>query len=147
MGNGYILTAPDNRFICVIAPGLNSTDWGASCAQTKLATSSGTLRKEYAYDPTTHTARYLALLPKGATATLQTSGGTARQLGLPDGLLAVDISSPTRIAVTINGHTTTDQVSPQDATPASSAPSGSATSTTATAAHTAPLRKSTLTRR
>lgn len=133
-GTGYILTGPDNRFVCVVAPGLSSADWGASCAQTKLATSSGTARREYAYDSATHTARLLALLPQDATATTQTSGGRARQLILSDGLLAVDITSPTQIAVTINGHTMTDQVSPQDAAPAptstTSGLSGSATSTT-----------------
>lgn len=132
-GTGYILAGPDHRFVCVVAPGLSSADWGASCAQTTLAISSGTARTEYAYDPATHSARLLALLPKGATATMQTNGGEARQLVLSRGLLAVDITSPTQIAVTINGHTTTDQFSPHDATPASSGPSGSATATTVTA--------------
>jgi hypothetical protein len=135
-GTGYILTGPDNSFVCVVAPGLSSADWGASCAQTKLATSSGTLRREYAYDSATHSARLLALLPQGATATMQTSGGTARQLSLSDGLLAVNITSPTQIDVTINGHTTTDQVSPQDArpapTPTTSGARATSTSTTVT---------------
>jgi hypothetical protein len=139
-GTGYILTDPDNRFVCVVAPGLSSADWGASCAQTKLATSSGTARMEYAYDSATHTARLLALLPQGATATMQTSGGTPRQLGLSDGLLAVDITAPTQISVTINGHNTTDHFSPQGATPApasaTSGPSGTESTTTVEATPT-----------
>jgi hypothetical protein len=134
-GNGYVLTGPGDSFVCVVAPGLSRADWGASCAPTKLATSNGTWLRVYAYDSATHTARLLRLLPQGATATMQTSGGPARRLSLSDGLLAVDITSPTQIAVTINGHTTVAQVSPQDATPAppTSATSGpSATSTTVT---------------
>lgn len=133
-GTGYILTGPDNRFICVVAPGLSSADWGASCAQTAMATSSGTAWAEYAYDSGTDTARLVALFPQGATATMQTGGGAPRQLSLSDGLLAVDITSPTQIAVTINGHTATDQFSPQQATPAPSPASGSSGSTTAAAA-------------
>lgn len=134
-GTGYILTGPDNRFVCVVAPGLNSADWGASCAQTAMAISSGTAWAEYAYDSGADTARLVALFPQGATATMQTGGGAPRQLSLSDGLLAVDITSPTQIAVTINGHTATDQFSPQQATPApTSTTSGSSGSTTAAAA-------------
>lgn len=138
-GTGYILTSPDNTFVCVVAPGLSSADWGASCAQTKLATSSGTAREEYAYDPATHAARLLALLPQGATATMQTGDGTTRRLSLSDGLLAVDITSRTQITITINGHTTTDQFSPQDALPtpgSASGPTGGTMASTATAMST-----------
>lgn len=135
-GNGYVLTSPGAGFVCIVAPGLGNADWGASCSQTKQATSSGTARELYAYDSATHTARLLVLLPRGATATMQTSGGPTRPLSLSDGVLAVDITSPTRVAVTINGHTTTDRVSPQDATPApgsaTSAPNTTSTTVTGT---------------
>jgi hypothetical protein len=133
-GTGYVLTGPDNRFVCVVAPGLSRADWGASCASTAMATSSGTGWAEYAYDSATDTARLVALFPKGATATMQTGGGAPRQLSLSDGLLAVDITSPTQIAVTINGHTDTHQFSPHEATPAPTSTSGSSGSTTAAAA-------------
>lgn len=137
-GTGFLLTGPDQRFVCVVAPGLSSEDWGASCAPMARATSLGTAWAEYAYDPGTHTARLIALFPQGATATMQSGGGATRQLSFSDGLLAIDITSPTRIAVTIHDHTTTYQFSPQQATPAlssstGSSSSGSSESTTATA--------------
>lgn len=137
-GTGYILTGPDNSFVCVVAPGLSSADWGASCASTAMATSSGTAWAEYAYDSGTDTARLVALFPQGATATMQTGGGAPRQLSLSNGLLAVDITSPTQIAMTINDHTATYQFSPQQATPAPTPASGSSGSTTAAAATPTP---------
>jgi hypothetical protein len=135
-GTGYVLTGPQNRFVCVFAPGLSSADWGASCAQTAMATSSGTAWAEYAYDSGTGTARLVALFPQGATATMQTGGGVPRQLSLSHGLLALDITSPTQIAVTINGHTATYHFTPQHARPAPTPTpaSGSSGSTTAAAA-------------
>lgn len=135
-GTGYVLTGQDNRFVCVVAPGLSSADWGASCAQTAMAASSGTAWEEYAYDSGTDTARLVALLPHGATATMQTGGEAPRQLSLSHGLLALDITSPTQIAVTINGHTATYHFTPQHATPAPTPTpaSGSSGSTTAAAA-------------
>lgn len=134
-GNGYVLTNPGGGFVCVVAPGLSSAGWGASCARTAQATLRGTSLEEYAYDSATRTARFLELLPKGATATMQTSAGPTRQLSLSDGLLAVDITAPTKIAITINGHTITDQVSPRNATaaPTSVTSTVSATSTTVAA--------------
>jgi hypothetical protein len=138
-GHGYVLTGPGDRFVCLVGPGLSSADWGASCAQTKQARSGGTGREPYAYDPTTHSARVVALLPEGATATAQTGRGAPRQLRLPDGVLAVTITAPTQIAVTIDGHTTTDRVSPQNATPAPGPSSGSSgSSTTAARSSTGP---------
>lgn len=137
-GTGYILAGPGNRFICVVAPGLSRADWGASCAQTAMATSAGTAWAEYAYDSGTDTARLVALFPQGATATMQTGGTAPRQLSLSNGLLAVDVTSATEIAVTIDGHTATYQFSPQQATPAPTSPSGSSGSTTAAAATATP---------
>jgi hypothetical protein len=135
-GTGYVLTSPSDSFVCVVAPGLSRAEWGASCARTQQAISSGTLLTAYAYDSTTNTGRLLALLPQGATATMQTGGSAARQLSLSDGVLAVDITSPTEIAVTSDGHTTSDHVSPQDATaaPTSGTSGTSATSTSGTSA-------------
>jgi hypothetical protein len=112
-GTGYILTGPDDQFVCVVTPGPSAASWGASCAQAKQATSQGTMRDEYAYDAATHTARLVALLPKGATATTQTSGGTEHHLSLPDGLLAMNIASRTRLKVTINGHASVEQFVPR----------------------------------
>lgn len=133
-GTGYVLTGPNNRFVCVVAPGLSSVDWGASCAPMSRATSLGTAWAEYAFDSGTHTARLVALFPQGATATMQAGRGASRQLTFSDGLLAVDITAPTQIAVTINGHTTAYQFSPKQATPAPVSTSGSSGSTTASAA-------------
>jgi hypothetical protein len=144
-GTGYILTGPDNRFVCVVAPGLSSADWGASCAQTAMAASSGTAWGEYAYDSGTDTARLIALFPQGATATMQTRGGAPRHLSLSNGLLAVDITSPAQIAVRINGHTVTHQFSPQQATPAPTSAPGSSGSTTAAAATVSPITKTAVT--
>jgi hypothetical protein len=129
-GKGYVLTGPNDEFVCVVAPGLNSADWGASCAQTVMATTRGTGQAEYAYDSRTGTARLLALLPHGATATIETAGKAPRRLSLSDGVLAIGIAKPTRIAVTINGHTTTHQVFPQEAMPASGSTLGSNGSST-----------------
>jgi hypothetical protein len=135
-GAGYVLTSSQG-FMCLVAPGLSAADWGASCERTDAATSSGTRPTLYARDDAAQTARLLALLPQGANATTRTAGGPPREVNLRDGVLAIDIDSPTDVAITVNDHTRTLQVSPQNAfqapDPARASPSKSAGSATARA--------------
>jgi hypothetical protein len=141
-GTGYVITGYHGRLVCVIAPGTSAADWGASCALAKQAAASGTMKDEYAYDAATHTARLIALLPKDATVTMQTSGGAEHHLSLQDGLLATQISGPTTVKITINNHTTVAQFGPRNTVPAlgslTSGQNGASTTVVATTVTTAP---------
>jgi hypothetical protein len=132
-GTGYVLTNPHDTIICVVAPGLDSHDWGASCANQTQATATGTYWYLWAYDSATHSARFIALYPQGATVTSTTRDGTRRSVRLHHGLLAADITQPERISITIDHHTTSFELTPTHASPAYGTATGSSTATTATA--------------
>jgi hypothetical protein len=127
-----VLTDQGRSVVCVVAPGRNPQQWGASCARTKMAAATGTLLMEYAYDPATGTARLISLLPQDASAAIQTRGGSPRPVKLNDGLLAINVTHPIRLSVSVNGRTVARRLSPKSATPPAAASAGSA-STTATA--------------
>jgi hypothetical protein len=132
-GTGYVLTNPRETAICVVAPGLDSQDWGASCATRSQATTSGTFY-EYAYDSALHSSRLIGLFPRGTTVTTTTPGGTRHRERMDNGVLAINVSRPEQLTITIAHHTTIDHVAPKDAHPACGTASGSpsATSTTVT---------------
>jgi hypothetical protein len=134
-GTGYVLTNPRKTAICVVAPGLDSHDWGASCATRSQATTTGTSLYEYAYDSALHSARLIALFPSGTIVTTTTPGGTRHREKLDSGVLSINISRPEQITITIAHHTTIDHIAPKDAHPAYGTASGSShtTSTTVTA--------------
>ncbi len=135
-GTGYVLTNTRERFICLVAPGLDSHDWGASCASRSHATTSGTSLYLYAYDSALHSARLIALFPRGAVVTTTSRGGTRHRVRLDNGVLAIDVGRPEQITITIAHHTTIDHVAPTDANPVhgrTASGSPSATSTTVTA--------------
>jgi RNA polymerase sigma-70 factor (ECF subfamily) len=138
-GTGYVLTNPSETTICFVAPGLNSQDWGASCASRSQATASGTIGHAWAYDSATHSARFIQLFPRGAVVTTRAGDGGRRSASLDNGVLAIDVSQPEQIAITVAHHTPTEQVAPDDASPAYGTGSGSpgATSTTVTGMSTA----------
>ncbi len=133
-GTGYVLTNPRESFICLVAPGVDSHDWGASCASRSQATITGTSLYVYAYDSALHSARLIALFPRGAVVTTTARGGTRQRVRLDNGVLAINVSRPEQITITIAHHTTIAHVAPKDAHPAYGTASGSprATSTTVT---------------
>ena len=131
-GTGYALTNPSQTTICFVAPGLNSQDWGAACADRSQATASGTFSHTWAYDSATHAARFIQLFPRGAVVTTRAGDGARRRASLDHGVLAIDISQPEEIAITIAHHTRTEHVAPQDATPAYPTGSGSSSTTSTT---------------
>lgn len=137
-GTGYVLTNPRETFICVVAPGLDSHDWGASCASRSQATVTGTSLYVYAYDFAMHSARLLALFPKGALVTTTTRSGTGHRVRLDNGVLATNFRRREQITITIAHHTTIAHVAPRDAHPVYGRASGSSsgTSTTVTAMST-----------
>lgn len=113
-GTGYVLESPQG-FLCIVAPGLSSADWGASCAPTDIAASKGTPVTHYARDDAKGTARVLGLLPQGASATMRIGEETPQRIDVRDGVLATNITSPAQIAITTDGETRTFQVSPETA--------------------------------
>jgi hypothetical protein len=135
-GTGYVLTNPSETIICVVAPGLNSQDWGASCARRSQATASGTIGHTWAYDSAAHSARFIQLFPKGAVVTTKAGDGVRRSVGLDGGLLAIKVRQPEQIAITIAHHTTTEQVTPKDTAPTYPTGSGSPSATSTTVAGT-----------
>lgn len=134
-GTGYVLTDPHHTIICVLAPGLDAHDWGASCANETQATASGTIGHLWAYGSTTHSARFIRLLPRGASVTATTRDGRRHSVRLHDGLLATNVTQPERISTTIDHHTTSFDLAPKDASPAygTATRSSTATATTVTA--------------
>lgn len=132
-GTGYVLTNPHTTTICVVAPGLDAHDWGASCASQTQATASGTIGHLWAYSSTTHSARFIRLLPRGASVTTTTRDGMRRSVRLHDGLLATNVTQPERISTTIDHHTTSFDLAPKDASPAYGTATGSPTATATTA--------------
>ncbi|MEO8967250.1 MAG: hypothetical protein ABI355_06615 [Solirubrobacteraceae bacterium] len=132
-GTGYVLTSPRRTAICVVAPGLDSHDWGAACAPQSLAITTGVFY-EYAYDSALHSARLIGLYPRGAVVTTTTRGGIRHRERLVNGVLSINVSRPEQIAITIAHHTAIDRVAPKDAHPVYGSASGSpsATSTTVT---------------
>jgi hypothetical protein len=132
-GTGYVLTNPRRTAICVVAPGLEPDGWGAACAPRSRATTTGVLY-EYAYDSALHSARLIALFPRGTIVTTTTPGGTRHREKLDSGVLSINISRPEQLTITIAHHTTIDHVAPKDAHPVYGTASGSsnATSTTVT---------------
>lgn len=132
-GTGYVLTNPRDTIICVVAPGLDPQDWGASCANQTQATATGTFGRLWAYDSATHSARFIDLFPRGTAVRITTRDGTRRSVRLHDGLLATDVTQPERISITINHHTTSFDLVPTHAIPDYGTATGSSTATTATA--------------
>ncbi|MEO6857937.1 MAG: hypothetical protein ABI323_05040 [Solirubrobacteraceae bacterium] len=139
-GTGYVLTNPHATFICVVAPGLDAHVWGASCASRSQAITTGTSLFEYAYDSALHSARLIALFPRGAVVTTTARGGDPHSVRLDNGVLAINVSRPEQLTITIGHHTTIDDVAPTDANPAygtaNGSPSGSGTSSTVTGTST-----------
>jgi hypothetical protein len=131
-GTGYVLTNPSQTTICFVAPGLNSQDWGASCADRSRATAAGTIGHTWAYDLATHAARFIQLFPTGAVVTIRAGDSGPRNASLDHGVLAINVSRPEQIAITIAHHTTTEQVTPKNATPTYPTGSGSSSSTSTT---------------
>lgn len=132
-GTGYVLTNPHRTTICVVAPGLDSHGWGAACAPRSQATTAGVFY-EYAYDSALHSARLIGLFPRGAVVRTTARGGTQHRERLVNGVLSINVSHLTQIAITIAHHTAIDHVAPRDAHPVYGSASGSpsATSTTVT---------------
>lgn len=132
-GTGYVLTNRDRSVICVLAPGTAAQPWGASCARTDIARRYGTASFEYAYDKSADSARFITLLPAGATATAQPADGQPQALAIHDGVLAFDVTSPTILTTRIDGRATVVYLSPRDANSATAGPAGSETTTTTSA--------------
>jgi hypothetical protein len=131
-GTGYVLTNPRGTAICVVAPGLDSHDWGAACAPRSRATTTGVLY-ECAYDSALHSARLIGLFPRGAAITETIRAGSPRRVKLDNGVLSINVSRPGQIAITIAQHTTIDRVDPSDAQPAYPTFSGPSSATTTSA--------------
>ncbi len=123
-GTGYVLTNKDNSVICVLAPGTTKQPWGASCARTDVAQRHGTAF-EYAYDKLAGSARFIALLPAGATATAQLDDGQPRALAIHAGVLAFDVNHPTALTTRIDGHANVVHLIPANASPAAASTIGS----------------------
>jgi hypothetical protein len=134
-GTGYVLTNPRRTAICVVAPGLEPDGWGAACAPQSRATTTGVLY-EYAYDSALHSARLIALFPRGTIVTTTTPGGTRHHEKLDNGVLSINITRPEQLTITIAHHTTIDHVAPKDAHPVYGTASGSSSATSTTAAGT-----------
>jgi hypothetical protein len=134
-GTGYVLTNPSRTAICVVAPGLGPDGWGAACAPRSRAATTGVLY-EYAYDSALHSARLIALFPRGVIVTTTTPGGTRHREKLDNGVLAISISRPEQLTITIAHHTTIDHVAPKDAHPVYGVASESSSATSTTAAGT-----------
>jgi hypothetical protein len=142
-GTGYVLTPAhpmsaaarsEGDVICLVAPGLTPRDWGASCGNQRQASSTGTYLIQYAYDTASRSARLIGLYPRGATLTAQIRGGARHKLPLKDGVLAINLTGPMTIAVTIAGHTAISHLAPVDrAEPGVPSRTASATSTTVAA--------------
>jgi hypothetical protein len=132
-GAGYVLTNPDRSFICVVAPASDQQAWGASCARTNVATRAGTAVAEYSYDKTTNTARFLTLLPAGATATAQLPGGRTQPLPVHDGVVAFVVHQPVLVKIHVGDHVNVIHLIPSDAvaaTPPAGSTGGSQSTTT-----------------
>jgi hypothetical protein len=133
-GTGYVLSNPQKTTLCIVAPGPGSHGWGASCASRSRAIAAGTGLHVYAYDSASHSARAIALFPRGAVVTMTARGASRHRVRLHEGVLAINVSRPEQIAITIAHHTTVEHVAASDASPIYGTPAASGTSTTATAA-------------
>jgi hypothetical protein len=131
-GAGYVLTNNDRSVICVMAPGTAEQPWGASCARTDIARRRGTAF-EYAYDKRAGSARFIALLPAGATAAAQLDDGQPRALAIHAGVLAFDVKHPTVLTTRIDGHANVVHLIPGNASPAAASTVGSEPTTTTSA--------------
>jgi hypothetical protein len=147
-GTGYVLTPAhptsatarsEGDLICLVAPGRSPRDWGASCQNQHQATSAGTFIREYAYDTTSRSARLIGLYPRGAVVTAQSPNGARRKVALNDGVLAINITRPIELTVTIDHHTVTSHIvlidRPDPGVPSGNASPTRTTATTAEAAH------------
>ncbi len=113
-GTGYVLQSSQG-LLCIVAPGLNSVDWGGSCASDDIAAAEGTRLTAYAREDAKGEARVLALLPRGASATIRAGEGAAHEVDVRDGVLATLITSPVQIVITTDSATRSYQVSPRTA--------------------------------
>jgi hypothetical protein len=138
-GTGYVLTNHDRSIVCAVAPASGSQNWGASCARTETATREGTTTFEYSYDKKPNTARFLTLLPAGATATAQRQGQHRSTIALHNGVLALVIHRRTVITTHIANRLRVTDLTPSDASistgPVDTA-SGPHTTTTGAASRT-----------
>jgi hypothetical protein len=114
-GTGYVLTNNDRSFVCAVAPGSGPQTWGASCARTEIAKREGTATFEYSYDKATNTARFLTLLPAGATATAQPQGQQRLPIPLHSGVLALVVHRRTVITTHIGDRVRVTEVTPSNA--------------------------------
>lgn len=133
-GTGYVLTNSDRSVICLLAPGTVAQPWGASCARTAMAAHHGTADFAYAYDKSTRSARFITLVPADATATVLPSDGQVRTLAIHDGVVAFDVTGPTVLTTSVDGHASTITITPSDATPALGWPQPGASSQSPTTA-------------
>ncbi|HEY6399552.1 MAG TPA: hypothetical protein VIX82_19065 [Solirubrobacteraceae bacterium] len=131
-GTGYVLTNQQESAICVVAPGLTADGWGAACATRSRATTTG-IFYGYAYDAALHSARVIGLFPKDAIITTTAHGGLPHRLPLHHGVLAVNISRPERLTITVDHRTFISQIAPEDAHPVYGSSSGPSTVTSTTA--------------
>lgn len=117
-GVGYVLTNHGRSPICVVAPASGRQRWGASCSTTDMAKRIGTLTAVYSYDRATDTARFLTLLPGGATATAQLPGsGRTRSLPIRRGVLAFVIRRSMLVTIHVGDRVRVIHLTPRDAAP------------------------------
>ncbi|HEY3775779.1 MAG TPA: sigma-70 family RNA polymerase sigma factor [Solirubrobacteraceae bacterium] len=107
VGTGYVVTDRAERVLCVAAPGLRRSSWGAACGSARDVTRNGTggLLSYDASDP--HRVFVVDILPKGATATIREPSGQTRSLQLSDGVLTTIAATPSTITTRIGTHTNT----------------------------------------
>jgi hypothetical protein len=112
LGTGYVLTDKQQNLLCVAAPGLGHSGWGAGCGAVGDVQRDGTgdLLSYSAADP--HQVSVVDILPTGTTATIREPGGQTRPLPLHDGVLAIIAPTPAQITTDIAGHATTIDIPP-----------------------------------
>jgi hypothetical protein len=134
-GKAYVLTNAPQTAVCVAVPAPAPVAWIASCNQAKSARTYGTAPVSYAYDTADDSVRFVALVPAGATASLNT-GSRTTPVPIHNDLLAFTAEPGSEIQITIHGRSFADEVTrgttAQGSSRDSASPAqGSASSTTA----------------
>lgn len=117
-GTGYVLTDKDANRICLAVPGLGHA-WWAGCGTATMAKRQG-VDIELSFDKA-EAAEYVAVLPKGATATIQLQDGKTKVSPLREGVLAIVIHHPTIITTIVAGRTTQTTLTPPSKSPTTGA--------------------------
>jgi hypothetical protein len=104
-GTGYVIVDRQQKWVCLLVPGIVTTNTNAPCATTNWMLTE--TRRGLRVSGNHHGREdIVALLPKGSTATL-TSTSSDHPIALHNGILTVVTSRPIAITTTVHGHETT----------------------------------------